>query len=114
MPGIPGSRHSSVGTVTVLRAIRTRNRVRIVVGSKVIFLRNTKSSASVRFALCCVEREAEDFSTGMHLAGYQWQLTVTFFQGRSVSAIRLLSVVLFKGRILLYILNYEESFLFRH
>jgi hypothetical protein len=35
----------------------------------------------VGFTLCCVEREAEDFSPGMHLTGYTWQLKVAFFQG---------------------------------
>jgi len=64
--------------------------------------------------LRCVEREADNFSPGIHLTGYTWQLTVAFNQGRSVSAIRLLSVVPFKGKIPLYILIYEELVLFRH
>jgi len=68
----PGRRHSSVDTVTVLRARRTRNRVRIIGGSQVIFLRSTKSSATVGLTLCFIEREAEEFSPGMHLAGYVW------------------------------------------
>ena len=89
-PGIPGRRHSSVGTVTVLRVRRTRSRIRIVGGSKVIFLRRTKSTATVGFTLRCGEREAEDFSPGMYLTGYAWQLTVAFCQGRSVSTVRLL------------------------
>ena len=106
--GIPGSRNSSVGTVTVLRARRTRNRVRIVGGSKVIFLLSRKSSATVGFTLCCIEMEEKEFLPEMHLASYTWQLTVALFQGRSVSAVRLLSVMFFKGRIPLYILTDEE------
>jgi len=103
--GVPGSRHSSVSTVTVMRERRTRNWVHNLGVSKAILLRSTKSSAIVEFILYCVEREAEGFSPRMQLTGLTWQVTVPFFRGRSVPAIRLLSVVLCIGSIPLYILT---------